>query len=55
MTAAKNGIVEIPSHHPVDETVERLKSILSAKRAGVPDDLLANISVAAALAAKAAE
>lgn len=27
----KNGIVTIPSHHSVDETVERLKSILRSK------------------------
>lgn len=27
----KNGIVTIPSHHSVDETVERLKSILQSK------------------------
>jgi uncharacterized protein (DUF302 family) len=27
----KNGIVDIPSNHSVDETVERLKSILQAK------------------------
>ena len=26
-----NGIVSIPSHHPVDETVERIKIILEAK------------------------
>jgi uncharacterized protein (DUF302 family) len=25
------GIVDIPSHHPVDETVNRLKAILEAK------------------------
>lgn len=55
MTAAKNGTVEIPSHHSADENMERLKSILSAKGAGVPDDLFASISVAAALATKAAE
>ena len=28
---SENGITEIPSHHSVDETVEKLKSILSAK------------------------
>ncbi len=27
----KNGIMTIPSHHSVDETVERLKSILQSK------------------------
>jgi uncharacterized protein (DUF302 family) len=27
----KNGIVTIPSHHPVDETVQRLERILQAK------------------------
>ena len=27
----KNGIVDVPSNHPVDETVERLKSILQSK------------------------
>jgi uncharacterized protein (DUF302 family) len=27
----KNGIVDVPSKHSVDETVERLKSILQAK------------------------
>jgi uncharacterized protein (DUF302 family) len=26
-----NGIVDLPSHHSVDETVERLKAILHAK------------------------
>jgi uncharacterized protein (DUF302 family) len=26
-----NGIVEIPSNHPVDQTVERLRAILEAK------------------------
>ena len=26
-----NGIVEVPSNHPVDQTVERLKGILEAK------------------------
>jgi uncharacterized protein (DUF302 family) len=26
-----NGIVTIPSHHPVDETVERIEKILQAK------------------------
>ncbi len=25
------GIVDIPSHHPVDETVEKIRSILAAK------------------------
>lgn len=29
--SASSGIVEIPSGHSVDETVERLKSILTAK------------------------
>jgi uncharacterized protein (DUF302 family) len=29
--AADNGIVDLASHHSVDETVERLKSILQAK------------------------
>ena len=28
---ADNGIVNLPSHHSVDETVERLKNILHAK------------------------
>jgi uncharacterized protein (DUF302 family) len=28
---SKNGIVDIPSNHSVDETAERLKSILEAK------------------------
>jgi uncharacterized protein (DUF302 family) len=28
---ADNGIVDLPSHHSVDETVERLKGILQAK------------------------
>ena len=28
---ADNGIVEIPSHHSVDETVARLKAILESK------------------------
>ena len=27
----RNGIVEIPSHHSVDDTVERLKSLLQSK------------------------
>lgn len=27
----QNGIVRIPSHHSVDETVERLKSVLQSK------------------------
>jgi uncharacterized protein (DUF302 family) len=32
MTAARdNGIVDIPSNHSVDQTVEKLKSILAAK------------------------
>lgn len=31
MTAASNGIVELPSKHSVDETVEKLKKILDAK------------------------
>jgi uncharacterized protein (DUF302 family) len=31
MSMSENGITEIPSHHSVDETVEKLKSILSAK------------------------
>ena len=31
MTPADNGIVTIPSHHPVDETVARLQQILAAK------------------------
>src|ERR1700679_838858 len=26
-----NGIVDLPSHHTVDETVEKLKAILAAK------------------------
>jgi uncharacterized protein (DUF302 family) len=26
-----NGIVDIPSHHPVDETVEKIRGILAAK------------------------
>jgi len=29
--AADNGIVDLAGHHSVDETVERLKSILNAK------------------------
>jgi uncharacterized protein (DUF302 family) len=28
---SENGIIDIPSNHPVEETVEKLKSILSAK------------------------
>lgn len=28
----KNGIVDVPSNHPVDETVDKLKSILQTKR-----------------------
>ena len=32
MTLSKgNGIIEIPSNHSVDETVEKLKAILQAK------------------------
>ena len=31
MQTASNGIVDIPSNHSVEETVERLKSILQAK------------------------
>jgi len=31
MTPADNGIVTISSHHPVDETVARLRQILDAK------------------------
>ena len=31
MRAAANGIVDTPSNHSVEETVERLKSILHAK------------------------
>jgi uncharacterized protein (DUF302 family) len=27
----KNGIVDVPSHHSVDETVDRVKNILQAK------------------------
>src|ERR1700744_3742425 len=27
----EEGIVQIPSHHPVDETVEKLKTILKSK------------------------
>ena len=30
-TVAAKGIVEIPSHHSVDETVDKLKNILQAK------------------------
>jgi uncharacterized protein (DUF302 family) len=30
-SSSSNGIVNLPSHHPVDETVEKLKSILQAK------------------------
>lgn len=30
-TAKKNGIVDVPSNHSVDETVERLKNILQTK------------------------
>jgi uncharacterized protein (DUF302 family) len=33
MTAEKNnGLIDIPSHHSVDETVEKLKAILQSKR-----------------------
>ena len=31
MSSRDNGIVDIPSNHSVDETVERLKGILQAK------------------------
>jgi uncharacterized protein (DUF302 family) len=31
MSTANNGIVDIPSHHTVDETVVRLRQILDAK------------------------
>jgi uncharacterized protein (DUF302 family) len=31
MTASAQGIVNVPSHHSVDETVEKLRSILAAK------------------------
>ena len=27
----KNGIIDVPSHHSVEETVERLKAILESK------------------------
>jgi uncharacterized protein (DUF302 family) len=27
----KNGIIDVPGNHPVDETVERIKSMLQAK------------------------
>jgi uncharacterized protein (DUF302 family) len=30
-TRKKNGIADVPSSHPVDETVERVKSILQSK------------------------
>ena len=30
-TAPSNGIVNQPGHHSVDETVEKLKSLLAAK------------------------
>ncbi|HEY6349162.1 MAG TPA: hypothetical protein VI636_07115 [Candidatus Angelobacter sp.] len=44
MTAlSASGIISKPSHHSVDETV------------GLPQELLANIAVVEALAAKAAE
>jgi uncharacterized protein (DUF302 family) len=31
MTATANGIIDVESHHSVDETVERLRGILAAK------------------------
>jgi uncharacterized protein (DUF302 family)/uncharacterized membrane protein YidH (DUF202 family) len=31
MTRDDTGIVDIPSHHPVDETVEKIRGILAAK------------------------
>ena len=31
MTASANGIIDVESHHSVDETVERLRGILAAK------------------------
>jgi uncharacterized protein (DUF302 family) len=31
MTASANGIIDVNSHHSVDETVERLRGILAAK------------------------
>jgi uncharacterized protein (DUF302 family) len=31
MTAHANGIIDVESHHSVDETVERLRGILAAK------------------------
>jgi uncharacterized protein (DUF302 family) len=31
MTANANGIIDMESHHSVDETVERLRAILAAK------------------------
>jgi len=31
MTLDDNGIVNIPSHHPVDQTVEKIRGILAAK------------------------
>ena len=31
MTASANGIIDVESHHSVDETVERLRAILAAK------------------------
>jgi uncharacterized protein (DUF302 family) len=31
MTASANGIIDVKSHHSVDETVERLRGILEAK------------------------
>jgi hypothetical protein len=32
VSAADNGIVNTPSNHSVDETIERLKGILRAKK-----------------------
>jgi uncharacterized protein (DUF302 family) len=29
--SANNGVIDIPSHHSVDETVEKLKGVLNAK------------------------
>lgn len=31
MTASANGIIDVESHHSVDETIERLRGILAAK------------------------
>ena len=31
MTASAKGIIDVESHHSVDETVERLRGILAAK------------------------